>query len=86
MARFSQDLEALVAQLDPATHATAMEALRRCRSLRDLERVAQAGWLEPPGQEPRLKLVKHGSGTFIVVQYDQGWSTRLAMQPFPRGR
>ncbi len=85
MARFAQDLDALVAQLDSETHATAIAALRRCRSLRELERLAEAGWLEPPGQEPRLKLVKHGSGTFIVVQYEQGWSTRLAMRPFPPG-
>ncbi len=86
MAGFRDSIDALVEQLDADAHADAVAALRRCRTLRELDRLAHIGWLEPAGQEPRLKLVKHGSGTFLVVQYDQGWSTRLAMQPFPRGR
>lgn len=84
MSSFAISLDRLVAPLDPARHAAEIAKLRACRSLPDLERLAQEAWLTPGTRDPRLKLVRHGSGTFLVVQYDDGWSTRLAMEPFYR--
>lgn len=82
MPAFRSELDALTRQLDPAHHGAEIHALRRCRSLADLEGLAKTGWLTPLGTEPRLKLVRHGSGTFLVVEYVDGWSKRLAQQPF----
>jgi len=85
MSSFTRGLDALVAQLDPEAHADEIQVLRRCRSLRDLDRVADAGgWLTGPGPPERLKLIKHRSGTYLVVRYEEGWSTRLAIQEFAR--
>lgn len=80
MARFKDQLAGLVGQLEG--HPGVAERLGRCRTLRELERLE--GWLEPEKQGSRLKLVRHGSGTFLVVSYEDGWSTRVAMQDFPR--
>lgn len=80
---FAQDLDVLVAPLDPAGHAAEIARLRACRTTADLDAVvAQGGWLTAGTRDPRLKLVKHGSGTFLVVRYEDGWSTRLSMAPF----
>jgi hypothetical protein len=76
MKTFAERLEALAGPLDPVQHAAEIEALRRCRSLADLE--AKVGWLTPEGRPVRLKLVRHGSGTLLVVSYDQGWSSTLS--------
>lgn len=81
---FRSDLSALVSQLDPRRHATEIARLQQCRSVDDLAAIARDGWLNPDPAEPRLKLVRHGSGTYLVVAYEDGWSKRVAMQPFPR--
>lgn len=81
---FAMSLSRLVAPLDPRRHATEIAQLRACRSVQDLERLSQSGWLTPGSKDPRLKLVRHGSGTYLVVQYDEGWSTRLSMELFAR--
>ncbi len=73
---------ALVAPLDPVLHAEAVVALRRVRHPADLDRLA-GSWLTS-GRGKRLKLVKHGSGTFMVVEYDDGWTRRLAMAALER--
>jgi hypothetical protein len=74
---FDQRLAALLAGLDPEKHARERAKLVACRSLADLEALARDGWLTPAGN-PRIKLVRHGSGTFLVVNYDDGWSSTLA--------
>ena len=80
---FQHDLSALMAPLDAERHQVAIETLRACRTLRELESLAGGeGWLMPATEPKRLKLVRHGSGTFLVVQYEDGWSTRLSMQSF----
>lgn len=85
MADFQRHLDALVAPLDPARHAAEIARLRACRTLADLEAiVGRGGWIGDKPRDPRLKLVKHGSGTWLVVEYKDGWSTRLSMEPFPR--
>ncbi len=78
---FSADLSALVGQIDARTWPDEVLRLRSVRSLRDLEALAQHGWISTGTRDPRLKLVRHGSGTFLVVKYLDGWSTRVAMQP-----
>ena len=83
---FQADLDALIRPLDPDRHAQAIAALRRCRSVRDMERLAADGWLMPASERKRLKLVRHGSGAFLVVEYEDGWSTRKALQEFPGRR
>lgn len=78
MKSFPERLAALTAPLDPTTHAKELDLLRACRSVADLDARARDGWISPDGQRVRLKLVRHGSGTFLVVQYDQGWSKTLS--------
>jgi hypothetical protein len=73
---FPERLAALVGPLDPTKHAVEIGVLRACRSLAELE--AKVGWLTPEGRPVRLKLVRHGSGTLLVVSYDQGWSSTLS--------
>jgi hypothetical protein len=79
---FRSDLDELVRPMDPSRWDAEIKRLRSCRSVGDLDRVAKEGWLSSNPIEPRLKLVKHGSGTFLVVEYKDGWSTRVSMQPF----
>jgi len=81
---FAADLEALVGQIDAGKWPDEVQLLKRVRSLPELEQMAQHGWLSKGSRDPRLKLVRHSSGTFLVVQYVDGWSTRLAMQPMHR--
>ncbi len=78
-------LDRLIEPLDPEKHAVEKARLLQCKSARDLERLATegGGWLNPSTQEPRLKLVKHASGTYLVVSYVDGWSTRISMEPIP---
>lgn len=84
--RFKDSLAALMAPLDAAAHPVAVQRLSRCRRVADLERIAATdlGWLEPASADPRLRLVKHNSGTFLVLSYDDGWGTTLVQQPFFR--
>lgn len=85
MATFRFNMGVLIDGLDPAKHAVEIQTLERCRSERDLERIVDAGgWLTPGSRDPRIKLVRHLSGTYLVVRYEDGWTTRLAMQPFGR--
>ncbi len=85
MADFRFHLQALIDGLDPDRHQVEIGKLQACRSVRDLERIAASGgWLTPGSRDPRIKLVRHMSGTFLVVRYEDGWTTRLAMEPFPK--
>lgn len=81
---FGKHLDALIAPLDAETHAGEIARLRRCQKLADLTTLSDPGWLSPESAEPRLKLVRHPSGTFLVVAYTaDGWSSRLSMEGFP---
>jgi hypothetical protein len=87
-ADFSRGIESLVAQMDPVVHSAEIRRLRGCRSIRDLDDIAaaQGGWLSPHPQDPKLRLVKHGLQTFLVVKYEDGWTSRVGMQDFQRPR
>ena len=63
--------------LDDPAYAAALRAIRRCRSRADLDALVDS-WLTPPG-DARLKLVRHGVGTYMVVRYEDGWTSRLSM-------
>lgn len=76
--RFEDVLARLTAPMDPAVHERELALLNRCRSLRDLERLAQEGWLSAANVPARLKLVRHGSGAFLVVKYEDGWSSTVS--------
>ncbi len=87
MASFQQSLAELVGPLDPTKHAAELVRLRHCRSLADLAAIAAGdGWLTVAAQKKRLKLVKHGSGTYLVVEYEDGWSKRVSMALFQGAR
>ncbi len=80
---FDQALQTLVDALDPVAHRTDREVLGACRSVADLDRIVDdGGWLGPADGKKRRKLVRHGSGTYLVVEYDDGWSTRLGQAAF----
>lgn len=71
-------INTLVAGLDPAKHAREIAKLRAARALPALEALAREGWLTPEGTPSRLRLVRHGSGTFLVVEYTDGWTKTLS--------
>ena len=73
-----QRIETLCGGLDPKAHASEIARLRGCRSLADLEALAREGWLTAATTGVRLRLVRHGSGTFLVVSYDDGWTKTLS--------
>jgi hypothetical protein len=88
-------IDPLVTPLDATKHAREIARLRQCRSVADLDNLAREGWLisDPlPGagragsdpRDPRLKLIRHGSGTFMVVEYVDGWSKRLSQHLYGR--
>lgn len=79
---FRTSLAALIATMDPAAHAVEIGRLKACKSVRDLERLANDAWLSTHTKDPRLKLVRHNSGTYLVVQYVDGWSSRIGQQDF----
>ena len=81
---FHSDLSSLCAGLDPKVHAEELKLLQSCRRLEDLEWLAgdDGGWLTKFKRNPRVKLVRHGTGTFLVVSYDKGWSSTLSQAPF----
>ena len=84
---FAFDLDTLIGPLDAKVHVAEIARLRSCRSTKDLDAIVQqGGWLTAGTRDPRLKLVKHGSGTFLVVSYKDGWSTRLSQAPFSTPR
>ncbi len=78
MKRFEDRVAELVCGLDPVRHTREIARLSACRTLADLEAIARDGWLTPVVTNPRIKLVRHGSGTFLVVSYDDGWSKTLS--------
>jgi hypothetical protein len=78
MSTVQQRIDQLVAGLTPAQHSAEIARLRACRSLPELERLAQEGWLTAEGPRQRLRLVRHGSGTFLVVEYTDGWTKTLS--------
>lgn len=63
--------------LDDPAYAAALRAIRRCRSRADLDALVDT-WLTPPSDQ-RLKLIRHGVGTYMVVRYEDGWTSRLSM-------
>lgn len=80
---FAASLQTLVDALDPVHHAPEVARLEACRSLADLDAIVDDdGWLAPAVGTKRRKLVRHGSGTYLVVEYDDGWSTRLGQAAF----
>ena len=82
---FRSQLQTLLDALSEPNQGDAHRALARCRSVRDLERLARTdlGWLQPASADPRLRLVKHNTGTFLILSYDDGWGTTLVQQSFP---
>lgn len=83
---FRKQLDVLIDCIEGPDHHGAIAKLRRCRRVRDLDALASddLGWLEPSGRNPRLRLVKHGSGTFLILSYDDGWGTTLGQAGFSR--
>ncbi|MEN0067070.1 MAG: hypothetical protein AAGA48_33375 [Myxococcota bacterium] len=80
---FDHALKTLIDALDPANHASEIASLQACRSRADLDVIVDdGGWLGPGQGKKRRKLVRHGSGTYLVVEYDDGWSTRLGQASF----
>lgn len=81
---FHRDLKTLCDGLDPAAFAEELKLLSSCRGLADLQWLADNndGWLTKNRRNPKVKLVKHGTGTFLVVKYDDGWSSTLSKAPF----
>ncbi len=85
MADFTFHRNALIDGLDANKHTVEIKTLKRCRSVKDLEAIVnQGGWLTPGSRDPRVKLVRHMSGTYLLVRYEDGWTTRIAMEPFPK--
>jgi hypothetical protein len=80
---FQRSLDALIGLLDDELHTREIQALRRCRSVNDLEQVTrEGGWLTPSGAAKRVKLLKHNTNTYMLLSYEQGWSTRIGHSTF----
>lgn len=84
MAAFDASLKELMTPLDPSRHAIEIMRLKTARSFEDLLRIVteQGGWLTPGSIEPRLRLVQHNVRMFVVVEYKDGWTTRVSMAGF----
>jgi hypothetical protein len=82
MSSFEFNLDILVESLDPNRHAHEIRTLQGCRRVDDLANLASHGWLTPGGKDPRIKLVRHGSGTYLLVEYVDGWSKTVSQAPF----
>jgi hypothetical protein len=80
---FRRSLAKLIAGLDPARHAAEIKMLKRCRKIEDLDALGNE-WLTPGSRDPRLRLVKHHSGTFLVLEFKDGWGTTLSQADFWR--
>lgn len=78
MAGIADRVAVLTKGLDPTKHADEIGRLRGCRVLGDLEALAKDGWLTRQATGERLRLVRHGSGTFLVVAYVDGWTRTLS--------
>lgn len=83
---FKDGMAALLKEMDPIKHFVEIARLKTARSHADLVAMSSdnGGWLNSYAAEPRLKLVKHAQGTFLVVSYKDGWSTRVSMADFPK--
>ena len=80
---FRRDLDAFIAKL-PAD-SDAAQTLARCRTFADLERLALGqGWIGPEKGGERPRLVMHRNGSFLVVEYEDGWTRTLAHHPIRR--
>ena len=75
---FQERLHALTRPLDPVKHNVEIKRLETAKKLADLEAIAREGWITPGTKDPRLKLVRHGSGTFLVIEYNDGWSKTMS--------
>jgi hypothetical protein len=82
MSSFHFNLDTLIEPLSATRHAGEIRMLQRCRSVDDLANLAREGWLTPGSKDPRLKLVRHGSGTYLIVEYVDGWSKTVSQAPF----
>jgi len=82
MSSFQFNLDRLIEGIDATKHPQEVRTLQRCRSVDDLANLAGHGWLSSNPADPRLKLVRHGSGTYLVVQYVDGWSSTVSQAPF----
>ena len=82
MSSFQFNLDQLLEPLSASRHAHEIRTLQRCRSVDDLANLAHQGWLTPGTSDPRLKLVRHGSGTYLIVEYVDGWSKTVSQAPF----
>lgn len=80
---FRRSLKTLMDGLDPAKHARELKLLKRCRTLDDLDSLGNQ-WLTEGSRDPRLKLVKHHTGTFLVLEFVDGWGTTLSQADFWR--
>ena len=78
---FRSSLSTLVAGLDPEKHRVEIKMLKRCRNREQLEAIAN-DWLTPGSRDPRLKLIKHHSGTFLVLEFVDGWGTTMSQADF----
>lgn len=78
MSALAERVAVLTRGLDPTRHADEIGRLRGCRALADLEALARDGWLTRATTGERLRLVRHGSGTFLVVAYVDGWTRTLS--------
>lgn len=84
MAAFDVSMKELLAPLDTSRHAIEIMRLKSARSFEDMLRMVteQGGWLTPGSIEPRLRLVQHNVRMFVVVEYKDGWTTRVSMAGF----
>ena len=80
--KLEQVVDELVAGMDKALHQRAVQRLLRCRTRADLDALAGA-WLSR-APDPEIRLVCHAGSTYLVVRYEDGWTSRLAMVPWPR--
>lgn len=78
MSGWAERVATLIRGLDPVRHAAEIGRLRSCRTLADLEALARDAWLTQTAAGERLRLVRHGSGTFLVVAYVDGWTRTLS--------
>ena len=83
MPSFDVSIANLIGQIDDDEWPLEVDRLRRVRSKKDLDLIVDTGgWISTKPRDPRLKLVRHNSGTYLVVKYVDGWSTRVSQQDF----
>lgn len=80
--KLQQVVDGLVSGMDPERHDRAIDRLRQCRTRAHLDGLAGAWLSQAP--DPQIRLVCHAGSTYLVVHYEDGWTSRLAMVPWPR--